>query len=66
MKSDHGKSDDTMSSIMKGVNGILGVRGLNRVMINQGVYLINLVKVGAPTLNHETLLCMEHLVFGQK
>ena len=49
------KSDDKMSSIMKSVNGMLDVWGLNRVMINQGVYLINLVRVGAPPLNYETL-----------
>jgi len=28
----------------------------NRVMVNQGLYLINLVRIGAPTPNHETLL----------
>ena len=40
-----------------------GVWEMNRVMINQGLYLINLVRVGAPTLNRETLLCMENLVY---
>ena len=44
VKSDRGKSDDTMSSIMKGVNGMLGVWELNWVMINQRVRLINLVE----------------------
>ena len=55
MYGDHGKSDDKMNSIMKGVDGMLGVWELNQVMINQGVHLINLVRVGAPTLNYETL-----------
>ena len=45
---------------------MLGVWELNRVMINQGVYLINLVRVGAPTLNHETLCAWKHLVYGAK
>ena len=62
----HGKSDDKMSSIMKGVHGMLGVWELNWVMINQGVYLINLVRIGAPTLNHETLCAWKHLVYGPK
>ena len=51
---------------MKGVNGILGVWGLNQVMINQGVHLITLMRVGAPTLNHETLCAWKHLVYGPK
>ena len=63
---DHGKSDDEMSSIMRGVNGMLRVWELNHVMINQGMYLINLVRVGAPTLNHETLYVWKHLVYGPK
>ena len=35
-------------------------------MINQGAFLINLVRVGAPTLNHETLYAWKHLVYGPK
>ena len=66
MHSDHGKSDDKMSSTMKGINGMLGVWELNWVMINQGVRLINLVRMGVPTLNHETLCACKHLVYGPK
>ena len=66
MYGDHGKSDDTIGSTMKGVNGMLGVWELNWVMINQWVYLINLVRVGAPTLNHETLYAWKHFVYGPK
>ena len=35
-------------------------------MIDQGVYLINLVRVGAPTLNYKTLCAWKHLVYGPK
>ena len=62
---DHGKCDK-MCSIRIDVNEMLGVWELNRVMINQGVYLINLVRIGAPTLNHETLCAWKHLVYGAK
>ena len=36
---------------------MLGLRlEFNRAMVNQGLYLINLVRIGAPTPNHEALL----------
>ena len=66
MHGGHGKSDDKMSSIMRSVNGMLGVWELNQVMINQGVCLINLVRVGAPTLKHKTLCVCKNLVYGPK
>ena len=62
---DHGKSDK-MCSIRIDVNEMLGVWELNRVMINQEVYLINLVRVGAPILHCETLCAWHHLVYGPK
>ena len=35
-------------------------------MINQEVYLINIVRLGAPTLNYETICAWKHLVYWPK